>query len=316
MNAGIENKELNAGAPAPEGVMDGTPEITEENLFELVDSGAITLDDANKWISEQEENSEGKAEVPAEVPAVDALSNKEVDVVPENNIEPDVGGVVPEGNKPFRVYNTQEEFQQDFDKAWGKRYGKQKEEAERKDAEHNALLSDLADLLGVTPDEAADELRKRRLTSAAQREGRNPDEYIENENLRAENARLKESEEKRKAAEIVSEINAQGAEIQKTDPAFNINEAMKNPEFARQVFFTRQTNPERAVEIAYKIFYQDKVATAQSVAHAAQAVSRPQEGAATAATTGARKPVDFSKMSSADILAMEKEIMKGKKIEL
>lgn len=316
MNAGIENKELNAGAPAPEGVMDGTPEITEENLFELVDSGAISIDKANEWIAEQEKSRESAQTVEAD-PIADVGINKEVDVVPENNIEPDVGGVVPEGNKPFRVYNTQEEFQQDFDKAWGKRYGKQKEEAERKDAEHNALLSDLADLLGVAPSDAADELRRRRLTSAAERQGKNPADFIETENLRAENARLKESEEKRKAAEIVSEINAQGAEIQKTDPTFNINEAMNNPEFARQVFFTRQTNPERAVDIAYKIFYQDKVAAAPSGVHTtAPAVARPQEGAATAATTGARKPVDYSKMSSADMRAMDKKIMRGEKIEI
>ena len=314
MSAGIENKELNAGVNAPEGVVEGTPEITEENLFELVDSGAISLDEANKWIAQQEEKVEGVEK--HNEPLTNDEINKEVSIVPENNQEPELGGVVPDV-KPFRVYNTQEEFQRDFDRSWNQRYGKQKEEAERKEAEHTELLTDIADLLGVAPENAAEELRRRRLTHAAQREGRNPDEYIETENLRAENARLKESEEKRKAEALVSEINAQGAEIQKIDPAFNINEAMRNPEFARQVFFTRQTNPERAVEIAYKIFYADKVAPAHQVAPAAApAVVRPQEGAATAATTGARKPVDFSRMSSADILAMEKEIMKGKKIEI
>lgn len=309
MNAGIENKELNTGATAPEGVMDGTPEITEENLFELVDSGAISLDEANEFIKAQEEAVESEQ-------AADIHGNKEVSIVPKNNQEPDLGGVVPDV-KPFRVYNTQEEFQRDFDRSWNKRFGKQKEEAERKEAEHTELLADIADLLGVAPENAADELKHRKMTHAAQRAGKDPDEYIETENLRAENARLKESEEKRQAKALVDEINAQGAAISQVDPTFDINEAMRNPEFARQVFFTRQTNPERAVEIAYKIFYADKVAPApQTVPATASAVVRPQEGAATAVTTGARKPVDFSNMSSKDILAMEKEIMKGKKIEI
>ena len=308
MNAGIENKA--AGAAAPEGVMDGTPEITEDNLFELVDSGAISIDEANEFIKAQEKLIEENV---ADNVAIDTAGKKD-DFVPENNNEPVEGGVVPDV-KPFRVYNTQEEFQRDFDRSWNQRYGKQKEESERKDAEYNALLSDLGDLLGVSPEDAAAELRRRKMTSAAQREGKDPDVYIETETLRAENAKLKESEERRKAKELVDEINAAGARISAKDPDFDINEAMKNPEFARQVFFMRQTNPEQAVDIAYKIYYQDKALAVPDV-NPAPKMTRPAEGAASAATTGARKPVDFSKMSSADILALEKEIMKGKKIEI
>ncbi len=307
-NAGV-NKELNAGAAASEGVMDGTPEITEENLFELVDSGKITLDAANEFIKTQEEALSDDSSV--------VTDEKDANFVPEINSEPDMGGVVSDDVKPYRVYNTQEEFQRDFDRSWNQRYGKQKAEQEKKDKEYSDLLLDLAKLLGTTPDMAASELRKRRMTTEAEREGKNPDEYIEIENLRAENARLKESEESAKAKAIVDEINAQGAKIAKTDPAFDINEAMKNPEFARQVFFTRQTNPERAVEIAYKIFYDGKkIVDAPLKPVVSQPPARPSEGAAVSKTSGEKKPVDFSKMSSKDILAMEKEIMRGKKFDI
>lgn len=307
MSAGIEN--VNAGVNTPEGVMDGTPEITEENLFELVDSGKITLDEANEFIKAQEEALSDDSSV--------VTDEKDANFVPEINSEPDMGGVVPGESKPYRVYNTQEEFQRDFDRSWNQRYGKQKAEQEKKDKEYSDLLKDLAKLLGTTPDSAASELRKRRMTTEAEREGKNPDEYIEIENLRAENARLKESEESAKAKAIVDEINAQGAKIAKTDPAFNINEAMKNPEFARQVFFTRQTNPERAVEIAYKIFYDGKkIVDAPLKPVVSQPPARPSEGAAVSKTSGEKKPVDFSKMSSKDILAMEKEIMRGKKFDI
>lgn len=310
-NAGV-NKDLIPGAAAPEGVMDGTPEITEDNLFELVDSGAITMEKANGWIAAQEQKSDGAA-VETEPEAQGATAEGEENPVPENN-EPVRGGVVPGENKPFRVYQTQEEFQRDFDRSWDKRYGKQKEEAERKDAEYKSLLSDVAELLGVEPDEAAAELRKRKLTSAAQKEGKNPDEYIETENLRAENKRLKETEDRRKAEGIINEINAQGARIKETDPAFDINEAMKNPDFARQVFFTRQTNPERAVEIAYKIYYEPKAAAPRAAP--APTVVRPREGAATAATTGEKRPVDFSRASDADILKIQERLLRGESIDV
>lgn len=307
MSAGIEN--VNAGVNTPEGVMDGTPEITEENLFELVDSGKISLDEANEFIKSSEESLGDDASV--------VTDEKDIDFVPEKKEEPDKGGVVSGDDKPFRVYNTQKEFQRDFDRSWNQRYGKQKEEQEKKDKEYNDLLKYLADMLGVEPSAAAEELRRRSLTRKAESEGKSPEEYIELENLRAENARLKESEERTKAAAIVEEINAQGAKIAKTDPAFDINEAMKNPEFARQVFFTRQTNPERAVEIAYKIFYDGKkIVDAPLKPVVSQPPARPSEGAAVSKTSGEKKPVDFSKMSSKDILAMEKEIMRGKKFDI
>lgn len=311
-NAGV-NKDLIPGANAPEGVMDGTPEITEDNLFELVDSGVITMEKANEWIAAQEQKSDDSA-IGTEPEAQGATAEEEGNPVPANNSEPSRGGVIPEESKPFRVYQTQEEFQRDFDRSWDKRYGKQKEEAERKDAEYKSLLSDVAELLGVEPDEAATELRKRKLTSAAQKEGRNPDEYIEAENLRAENKKLKEAEDRRNAESIINEINAQGARISETDPAFNINEAMKNPEFARQVFFTRQTNPERAVEIAYKIYYEPKAAAPQAAP--APTVVRPREGAATSATTGEKRPVDFSRASDADILKIQERLLRGESIDV
>ena len=47
-----------------------------------------------------------------------------------------------------------------------------------------------------------------------------------------------------------------------------------------------------------------------------QPPARPSEGAAVSKTSGEKKPVDFSKMSSKDILAMEKEIMRGKKFDI
>lgn len=325
MNAGIENK--NSGATAPEGVMDGTPEITEDNLFDLVDSGVISLDEANEWIAEQSKPAEDST--PDDGVADDgapAAASGEGEVVPEKTLAPGEGGVVPDEGKPFKVYQTQEEFQRDFDKSWGKRYGKQKEEAEKKEAEHNELLADLADLLGVTPDKAAEELKRRKFSRQAETEGKDAGDLYEIDRLRNENELLKKQSEQRRIDAAIADINAQGEAIKKSDPAFDINVAMRNPEFARQVFFTRQTNPERAVEIAYKIFYGDRATPAgqpvppaqvgQPANQANPVQARPQEGAAVAGTSAEKKPVDFSKMSSEDIRALEKKIMRGEKVEI
>lgn len=303
MNAGIEEK--NTGAMSPEGVMDGTPEITEENLFELVDSGKISFDQADEFLRGLESADDTK---------------KEDVSLPEEKIEnePDeTGGVVPGNeNKPFRVYNTQEEFQRDFDRSWNHRYGKMKSEQEARDAEHDALLSDVADLLGVSKENAASELKRRKQTVQAEKAGRNPDEFIEVENLRAENEMLKKTQRETEAQAVVRNIREQGERISAVDPSFNIDDAMSDEQFAGLVFSLRRSRPDTAVSDAYRIFYGDKKSAVGSSVGTAPTVSRPSEGAAVAKSTGERKPVDFSKKSSREIKDLEKRLLSGEKIEL
>lgn len=324
MNAGEIIK--NTDALASEEVINGTPEITEDNLFELVDEGKLTIKDANRWIAEQSASvdtvveddtagngsgghSEGEASA-----AGKGLSQSEGD---DNSLNE--SGVSSGGAEPYKVYQTKEDFQRDFDRAWGQRYGKQKESSEKRDREYQALLNELGELLGVAPEAAADELHRRKLTKTAQDEGKNPEDYIERDRLLAENKRLMDAEKKRNAENAVAQINLQGAEITKRDPSFDIREAMRNPDFCRQVFFSRQHDPDNAVEIAYKIYYgnksQSQGAPVKSQAQA-QGVSRPMEGAASSTSTGEKKPVDFSKLSSAQIRELDKKIMRGERVEL
>lgn len=303
MNAGIEEK--NTGAMSPEGVMDGTPEITEENLFELVDSGKISFDEADAFIKSLENAGSTKKEDVS-------LPEEKIKNEPENQ-----GGVVPGSeNKPFRVYNTQEEFQRDFDRSWNNRYGKMKREQEAKDSAHDELLSDIAGLLGVPKEDAAQELKRRKQTIEAEKLGRDPDEHMEIENLKAENARLKAAERNNETQSIVRNIRAQGEKIMDSDPSFNIDEAMSNEEFAGLVFSLRRSRPDTAVYDAYRIFYGDKKSAVVSSVGTAPTVTRPSEGAAVAKSTGERKPVDFSKKSSREIKDLEKRLLSGEKIDL
>ena len=325
-NAGV-NKDLIPGATAPEGVMDGTPEITEDNLSDLLLDGSITLEQANEFIRAQEEAPTGESETKGVSPESEgaAFEAKEVgNPVPENNNAPDMGGVVSDEGKPFRVYNSQEEFQRDFDRSWNKRHAKEKAEREAKDAELDELLTSLGALLGVPKENAKEELTKRQRTLEAESKGEDPDSYIARRAAEDERDKLQaqiDSDNRAKeGAALVADIRGQGEAIGAYDKSFDIDAAMENPEFKRCVFSLYRAFPGKAVEMAYNTVYKKAAVTPPTVnavpAVTAPAQTRPAEGAATAATTGARKPVDFSAMSSADILAMEKEIMKGKKIEI
>lgn len=315
-NAGV-NKDLIPGATAPEGVMDGTPEITEDNLSDLLLSGKITMEQANEFIRAQEEAPAGDNGTNGVLPNTEgnAVKANEIDnPVPGNNA-PDEGGVVPSG-KPFRVYNTQEEFQRDFDKSWNKRYAKEKTEREAKDAEYDELLTSLGALLGVPKENAKEELRRRKLTLEAQNVGEEPESYIARKSVEEERdalrAQIDSDNRAKEGATLVADIRAQGAKISAKDKSFNIDVAMADPEFQKIVFSLYNAFPGRAVEMAYDTLIKNGVATDNRPA----AQVRPPEGAATAVTTGARKPVDYSKMSSGDIRDIDKRIMRGEKVEI
>ena len=324
-NAGV-NKDLIPGATAPEGVMEGTPEITEDNLSDLLLSGKITMEQANEFIRAQEAAPTGEEGTEGVPPATENVVTEADEIdnpVPENNNAPNEGGVVPGEEKPFKVYQTQEEFQRDFDKSWNKRYAKEKTEREAKDAEYDELLTSLGALLGVPKENAKDELIKRQRTLEAERKGEDPDSYIARVSAEEERDKLRaqiDSDNRAKeGAALVADIRGQGAAISARDKSFDIDAAMENPEFKRCVFSLYRAFPGKAVEMAYDMVYK-KTAVPPPVnsvpATTTPGQMRPAEGAATAVTTGARKPVDYSKMSSGDIRDIDKRIMRGERVEI
>lgn len=298
-------------------------EITEDNLFEKVESGEISLEEANAFLNGQEEEvspsgnpaEEGNGEGD-ELDGYGAQSEEsDADFADANNVSK--GAEAEDAVKPFRVFNTQEDFQRMVDKNFNKRYGKMMHEQEVKNQEHRDLLSDLGELLGVAPDQAAAELKNRKRRLEAEKLGVDPDEFSSRKAAEDERdrykAQLEQQQKQANARAVVENIRSQGANITKTDKNFNIDDAMNNnQEFAKMVFALLPSMPDRAVALAYREFYGGKAPQAQPAAPAAAPGRRAPEGGA-GGIRGDRKPVDYSRMSDADILKLQEDIIAGRK---
>lgn len=292
------------------------PNITEENLFDLVENGEITLEEANAFLDAKEEASGASENDNFENSGAGSPGADDGEFLAQDSKMEQGSG----SGAPYRVFNTQEDFQRVFDNAFNKRYGKMMHDNDLKSQEYQALLGDLGALLGVGPEEAAQELKNRRRRLEAERRGVDPEDYAAR--MQAEEDRdfyknQLEAQQKQAAARaVVENIRAQGARIQASDKNFNIENAMNNPEFARMVFSLQPVMPDRAVEIAYREFYGSK-GTASPVTgnFPAQTPFRPTEGGAGSVTTQ-RRPIDFSKMSDAEIERIQDQVIGGRRFDL
>lgn len=367
-----------------------------ENLFELVDSGEITLEEANEIIANEREGipqsdsfvgrrknngaearffereNRGSGVYSDDEEAKEMITGDRVEdsAVSEAGMEgrsvdgtnkflgkeqelEDPGmtaeGAVSAGEdvssrdsgaEPFRVFETQEEYQRAFDNAWNKRYGKMMREQEAKQKELDLLLSDLGELLDVAPKDAPKELARRKLILEAQQKGEeNPESYAQVKTVEAERDSLKQELERfnqeARAREVVANIRRQAAGIAEMDPSFNLDDAMQNPEFANVVFSLYASMPERAVDLAYRTIYAgndgsmgrttqptSKTAGAQFAGLSngqrqprADFAARPVEGGVSGRVNSQRKPPDFSRMSDKDILDIQNRVLRGEKVE-
>lgn len=305
-----------AEVPEGEGIAEGvTPEITEENLFELVDAGEISLEDANRFLDGEtgEVEKEQEAAESTEYGQAEAESSSE---------EPDSADKAQGFETPYRVFQKEEDFQRVFDNAWNKRYGKMMHERDTERTAHQELLSDLGSLLGVSPEQAAQELKNRKRRLEAERSGVDPEEYTARAQAEEERDYYKKQVETQqsqaRAREVIARIRAQGEVISAQDPTFHIDEAMNNPEFAQVVFALSPVQPAKAVEMAYRTVYK-KSAPAPAVTQGKGAVSsapaRPREGGLSGMRQE-RRPVDYGRMSDKDILSIADRVMRGEKVDM
>lgn len=337
----LENENTVAEAadiPEGEGVAEGgAPEITEDNLFDLVDSGEITLEEANEFLNGNTD--EGAEDVGAgasdDVYSEDALTEGEEAPASDD----DNGNGAGTGNdteKPYRVFQTEEDFQRVFDNAWNKRYGKMMHERDAERTAHQDVLKELGSLLGVPPEAAAQELKTRKRRLEAEKNGVDPEEYAARAQAEEERdmykSQLEAQKKQAEASKTVAMIRAQGDAISAQDPTFSIDEAMSNPEFAKVVFALAPISPDRAVRMAYDAVYAGRGAAGvqpavpgnvppvrRTIPNAGRpvpsAAARPREGGMSGMRQE-RRPVDYGRMSDKDILSIADRVMRGEKIEI
>lgn len=340
-NTAAQPQELPEGEAITES---GSPEITEDNLFDLVDSGEITLEEANAFLDGQGENAQYENSIEGQGERVYADTSSTASGSPspqgEGLTEDSSGGIDSEGAKagePYRVFQTEDDFQRVFDNAWNKRYGKMMHERDTERTTHQDLLNDLGSLLGVAPEQAAQELKNRKRRLEAERSGVDPEEY--SARMQAEEDRdfyknqYEAQQKQAQAREAVARIRAQGEAITRIDPTFHIDEAMNNPEFAKVVFALSPALPDKAVMMAYQTVMGKNPADGQISSgnnHSttfggppplaqgrrgggAPAPVRPHEGGL-AGMRQEKRPVDYGRMSDRDILSIADRVMRGEKV--
>jgi len=270
-----EEPEEEAGNPST--VFDGPPPLTQGRL------------------GEEAETADEEAE-PAETTGSEELKTEEG------------------SGKPFRVYQTREDFQKHFDHEWGKRHGetmRKMSEQERQIEETSGLL---AEVLGVPKEKALEELRSRRYAMEAQQNGyENPEQYAALKKAENQIAEMRQAERQRQIDEQIADIRRQGSLLSSKVSGFDLDKAMENEAFRQTVFSLQKAGAQDSVEKAFRaVFFEEFMK--QSKAPEKPVVSRPREGAAAPKTKTAVKPVNVAGMNSSDIRELEKRILRGETV--
>ena len=286
------------------GVESAEATITGDELFEAYQSGK-SIEELQSMFTAHNETE----------PEVEPEETDTKEVVEETVAEE------PKEQKPFRLFQTQEEWQEFFDKSFNKRYSNMKVEMAEKEKALNETNGILAELLGVSKENTLEELRKRKYALEAEREGiADPTQYAALKNAenkleeykRAEEER-KQEEEAQKVNESVADIRRQGDELTKKISGFNLDKAMEDVAFRQTVFSLHKAGVPDSVEKAFKSCFFDEYM--KQFASKKEVVARPKEGATAPKIQTAVKPLNVSAMSGADIRKIEKEILAGRYVD-
>lgn len=255
--------------------------------------------------------------------AVSPEESDEAEEVVTETTEDITDALASEQPKPFKEFKTQEEWQKFFDNAFNHRYGEMRRTMTEKEERLNETNGLLADLLGVSKENAFEELKKRKYTMEAEREGyADPTQYAALKNAESQIAELKRANENRQKEEAdrlvneqVADIRRQGEALSQKVASFNIDKAMENIAFRQTVFSLHRAGETDAVEKAFKACFFDEFMKSQS-AQKKETVARPIEGATAPKTQTAVKPLNIAAMSGADIRKIERDILAGKYVDL
>lgn len=269
-----------------------------DELNEMLGAGETENEEGLPFAEDEEENEEEKAEAYA----------------PPTEEKKETHSGTAE--KPYRTYSTQEDFQKDFDKQFNRRYRKEKERSEAKEREFETFRTQIAEFLGVSPDKALEELEERAIRTRAESSGEDAEALIEKsktsrelEQLRRE---LAENRKREAANRAIADIRAQGEELKKSFPDFDLDEAMEEEGFRDTCFSLYNLSPENAVKKAFLACeglgkFQKKESVREP---------RVSEGAARPSNTSAVKKVNVGGMTDKEILDFERKVLNGEKVLL
>jgi len=285
-----------------------------EDVTRLVDhlySGANINDFQFTEPAQPTETENQKAEQ-ANPPASHEVSPPEV-TPPEQTAQPE----------PFKVYNSKEDYQKDFDEAIGKRLEGQRHIADdynKIKPQYDSIIDDLTKLYNTTPENAARMLRDDYIKSQAQQ--REIPEDVVRAQVEAENQRryyeqqttqlLAQSQQQA----FIGDIMRQANEFTAKNPGFNMDNEAQNQKFVDCI-----VNKKLSVEDAYNLCHLDEItknaatqaqrAVVQSVATNQMSVS---ETALIRGAPGGR--VAKTHWSNAELDDIEKRALAGEVIRL
>lgn len=143
--------------------------------------------------------------------------------------------------------------------------------------------------------------------------------------LERENAQLKRATQMSAEQREWEELVAQGKNVKKLYPAFDIDVEMQNPQFGRLLATLKGSGFEDPVRIAYETVHRDEIMggameyavkqTEQKIANSIQSgMARPQENGTTKVAAGAPTALDPSKLSRSQIEDIKRRAARGERI--
>ena len=296
----------------------GNSDAKASELLRAYEEGE-SVDGLNEMLSQMEAGSEedNKPDESADderLPFADGDESEESNT--GNNERKPEEEIKNEEVSPFKSFDTQENYQKHIDRIVNNRFRKNKEAEEKLTAEFDGFKNQVAELLGVKPENVLDELEKRSLTAKAEAEGLVPEQLIKDARQEREVTRLRtELAERDRQASIkraVDDITAQGAALSKDFPGFDLDEAMENDAFRSTVFSLYNISPENAVKRAFL------ACEGMGVISPENESTKPKrtisEGAAKDKRSASVKKINVSELTDKEIFEIEKKIARGEKV--
>lgn len=298
----------------------GTGAEFADELLRAYEEGE-SVDGLNEMLSQMEAGSEEENE-PNEIEDNEHLpfaggNESEESNADDNREEPEEKGK-NEKMPPFKTFDTQENYQKHIDRIVNNRFRKNKEAEEKLTAEFNGFKNQVAEFLGIPPENVLDELEKRSLTAKAEAEGLIPEQVIEKARHSREVENLKNQLAERDRADsikqAVADITAQGEALSKDFPGFDLDEAMEDDAFRSTVFSLYNISPENAVKRAF--LASEGMGFIRPENESTKPKRTISEGAASPKSSASVKKINVSELTDNEILEIEKKITRGEKVNI
>lgn len=237
---------------------------------------------------------------------------------PEQEKEP--GEEKEEQEQPYRVYQSQEEYQREMDRIIGRRLYEEKGKRVSLQSQYDELANVAAKLLGVDKGAVAEELKRQLREREAVEKGVDAPAYIANEEKKELEERRKRELSEMRAQLFRRDIQLQEEKLKKDYPSFDGEEAVKNRYFTLLLteLYDDPKTRETALKQAYEQVFAPEAKKEVALSEPKKAPQSPKKQTAQRVSEGAisskgaaTSRVSIKNMNAEEFKEFERKLEKG-----